>query len=184
MWVTRIRRATSEGARACVVIVLVVAAVNLWKLAAGLDGDPVLHRAGLSVVDSPGILPGEHTLDPGDGFVLQALSRAAADSWLHGDVPYWNRFEGVGAPLAGEMQSMAFHPFVLLQKLPQGFLLGQILMESIAGIATMFFLRRLGIGRAVSLGAGIAFALNAVFAWQYNASASPVAYLPLLLWGV
>ena len=184
MWLTRIRRATSDGARACFVIVLVVAAVNLWKLAAGLDADPVLHRAGLSVSESPGILPGEHTLDPGDGYVVQALSRAAADSWLRGDVPYWNRFEGVGAPLAGEMQSMAFHPFVLLQRLPQGFLLGQILMESIAGIATMFFLRRLGIGRAVSLGAGVAFALNAVFAWQYNASAIPVAYLPLLLWGV
>ena len=150
MWLTRIRRATSDGARACFVIVLVVAAVNLWKLAAGLDADPVLHRAGLSVSESPGILPGEHTLDPGDGYVVQALSRAAADSWLRGDVPYWNRFEGVGAPLAGEMQSMAFHPFVLLQRLPQGFLLGQILMESIAGIATLFFLRRLGIGRAVS----------------------------------
>ncbi len=184
MWLTRIRSATSDGAKACLLIVLAVAAVNLWKLAAGLDGDPVLHRAGLSVSESPGILPGEHTLDPGDGYVVQALSRAAADSWLKGDVPYWNRYEGVGAPLAGEMQSMAFHPFVLLQRLPQGFLLGQILMESIAGIATMFFLRRLGIGRAVSLGAGIAFAFNAVFAWQYNASANPTAYLPLLLWGV
>ncbi|MGZ4771314.1 MAG: hypothetical protein ACXV3B_01405 [Ilumatobacteraceae bacterium] len=184
MWLARIRRATSEGARACIVIVLVVAAVNLWKLAAGFDSDPVLHRAGLSVSDSPGVLPGEHSLEPSDGFVLQALGRTAADSWLRGDVPYWNRFEGVGAPLAGEMQSMALHPFVLLQRVPQGFLLGEILMESIAGIATMFFLRRLGIGRSVSLGAGIAFAFNAVFAWQYNASASPTAYLPLLLWGV
>ena len=151
MWLARIRGTTSDGAWACIVIILAVAAVNLWKLAAGLDGDPVLHRAGLSVSESPGILPGEHTLDPGDGYVVQAPSRAAADSWLKDDVPYWNRFEGVGAPLAGEMQSMAFHPFVLLQRLPQGFLLGQILMESIAGIATMFFLRRLGIGRAVSL---------------------------------
>lgn len=184
MWYARIRRATSDGARACIIIVVVVAAVNLWKLGAGLDSDPVLHRAGLSVSKDSGILPGNHTIDPNDGYTLQTLARASADQWLHGDAPYWNRFEGVGAPLAGEMQSMALHPFVLLQRLPQGFLLSQILMEAIAGIATVFFLRRLGIGNAVSLGAGIAFACNGTFAWLSNAAANPVAYLPLLLWGV
>ncbi|MGZ7007907.1 MAG: hypothetical protein ACXVLX_20070 [Ilumatobacteraceae bacterium] len=175
---------TSDGARACLIIVIVVAAINLWKLAAGLDSDPVLHRSGLTEIKSYGVLPGVSTIDPNDGVTLQALGRAAADQWLDGSVPYWNRFEGVGAPLAGEMQSMALHPFVLLQRLPQGFLLNQILMESLAGIATVFFLRRLGIGNAVSLGAGIAFACNGTFAWLSNAAASPVLYLPLLLWGV
>ena len=79
---------------------------------------------------------------------------------------------------------MALHPFVLLHRLPHGFLISQMLMESIAGIATVFFLRRLGIGHAVSLGAGIAFACNGTFAWLSNAAANPVAYLPVLLWGV
>ena len=184
MWLGRMRTATSDGARACIIIVIVVAAINLWKLGAGLDADPVLHRAGLSVAQDAGILPGEHTIDPNDGYTLQALARASAEQWLDGDAPYWNRFEGVGAPLAGEMQSMALHPLVVLHRLPQGFLLGQIVMEALAGIATVFFLRRLGIGNAVSLGAGIAYACNGTFAWLSNAAASPVAYLPLLLWGV
>jgi hypothetical protein len=184
MLLARLRRTSSDGVRACVIIVLVVAAANLWKLVAGIDSDPVLHRAALTVSQSPGILPGEQTIDPNDGYTLQALARASANQWLDGDVPYWNRFEGVGSPLAGEMQAMSLHPFVMVHRLPQGFLLGQILMESLAGIATCFFLRRLGIGAAVSLGAGIAYAFNGTFAWLSNAAASPVAYLPLLLWGV
>jgi hypothetical protein len=184
MWLGRIRNATSDATRACIVIVIVVAAVNLWKLGAGLDADPVLHRSGLTTSQGGGMLPGEHTIDPNDGYTLQALARASAEQWLDGDVPYWNRFEGVGAPLAGEMQSMALHPLVVLHGLPQGFLLSQVVMEALAGISTMFFLRRLGIGTAVSLGAGIAFACNGTFAWLSNAAANPVAYLPLLLWGV
>ena len=184
MWVARVRSATSPWLRSGLIIVLVVAAANLWKLGAGLDSNPVLHRAGLSVPTQSGILPGDHTIDPNDGYTLQALARASVDQWMDGDVPYWNRFEGVGAPLAGEMQSMALHPFVLMYRLPQGFLLMQILSESLAGIATMLLLRRLGIGRAVAMGAGIAYAFNGTFAWLSNAAASPVLYLPLLLLGV
>jgi hypothetical protein len=178
------RSVRSPWLHAAVVIVVVVMAANLWKLAAGLDSDPVLHRAGLSAIDQPGILPGDHTIDPNDGYTLQALSRASLDQWLDGDAPYWNRYEGAGAPLAGEMQSMALHPFVLMVRLPHGFMLIQIVMESLAGVSTLFLLRRLGIGRAVALGAGIAYACNGTFAWLSNAAASPVAYLPLLLLGI
>ncbi|MGD9996240.1 MAG: hypothetical protein AB7U39_04860 [Ilumatobacteraceae bacterium] len=181
---TRIVRVPGVWVRGALLIVVVVAAANLWKLAAGLDSNPLLHRAALSYIEDDGILPGEHTIDPNDGYTLQALARAAGDQWLDGDVPYWNRYEGIGTPLAGEMQSMAMHPFVLLHQLPKGFLLAQIAMESLAGIATMLLLRRLGIGPLVSIGAGIAYGFNGTFAWLSNAAAAPVAYLPLLLLGI
>ncbi|MEO6122060.1 MAG: hypothetical protein ABIR32_00010 [Ilumatobacteraceae bacterium] len=135
-------------------------------------------------MSEPPPLAGTHTLDPNDGSTLQALGIAAGDQWLDGDVPYWNRYEGVGMPLAGEMQSMAFNPIVLLYQVPHGFLLAQILLESIAGVATLLLISRLGIGLLISLGAGIAFAFNGTFAWLTNAAMNPVAFLPLLLLGI
>lgn len=183
MWLASRRRSPSSLVWGAVVVVIVVVAANTWKFSLGFDSDPILHRASLSSVEAGGLLPGEHTIDPNDGFTLQALALEAGDQWLDGDVPYWNHYEGVGAPLAGEMQSMALHPFVLVHQLPNGFLLSQILMESIAGVATMLLLRRLGVGAVVATGAGIAYAFNGTFAWLSNAAASPVAYLPLLLLG-
>jgi hypothetical protein len=36
------------------------------------------------------------------GWTSQALGHLAALDWLHGTVPWWNPFEGLGAPLIWE----------------------------------------------------------------------------------
>jgi hypothetical protein len=105
-------------------------------------------------------------------------------SWLHGHIPWWNPYEGLGAPLAGEMQAGAFFPPVLLLALPWGFPVVRILLEMVAGGSTYFLVRRLGVGRAASAAGGIAFGLTGTLAWLQNAPANPVAFLPLALLGV
>ena len=69
-----------------------------------------------------GWLPGLPYIDGNAGFTMQALGHLAALDWLHGHVPWWNPYEGVGAPLAGEMQSGAFFPLTMLLALHQGVL--------------------------------------------------------------
>ena len=76
-------------------------------------------------------------------------------------MPYWNHFEGLGAPLAGEMQSGAFSPFVLLLLFRNGLLYLHVVLEIIAGIATFLFVRRLALHRIPALVAGALFALKA-----------------------
>ncbi len=41
---------------------------------------------------------------------------------LHGHLPWWNYYEGIGSPLVGEMQSAAFFPLTLLFGLSSGLL--------------------------------------------------------------
>lgn len=103
---------------------------------------------------------------------------------IHFDLPWWNPYEGTGAPLAGELQSAALFPPTLLTLLSNGQLYEHMLLELLAGISTYLLLRRLRLGRWASLAGGIAFALNGTFAWLAHATVNPVAFLPLLLLGV
>jgi hypothetical protein len=111
------------------------------------------------------------------------LGAASARAILHGDMPYWNHYEGVGAPLAGEMQNAAFLPTTLLLVLPNGLLLSHILLEIVAGFFTYLFLRRLGLLGKVALIGGVMFALNGTFAWLTNAAFNPIAFLPMMMYG-
>ncbi|HXE17888.1 MAG TPA: hypothetical protein VN632_11710, partial [Stellaceae bacterium] len=52
--------------------------------------------------------------DPNIAITSQALGHRAALDLLSGHVPWWNYFEGIGAPLAGEMQSAALFPLTPL----------------------------------------------------------------------
>lgn len=84
------------------------------------SNNPVLYYSGLG---SPtrGVVAGSQTIDANVGWTAQALGRLAAQMWQHGHIPLWNYDEGLGQPLAGEMQSAAlFQPFILLQLLPDG----------------------------------------------------------------
>jgi hypothetical protein len=166
------------------VIVLGVVLANSLFLTGVRDGNPLLLRSGLVATADPSWLPGRQTIDPNDGYVSQALGHAAASQWLHGSVPYWNHYEGLGAPLAGEMQAGALSPFVLLLHFSNGLLYLHVVLEVIAGIATFFFLRRLDLSRWAATGAGLAFACNGTFAWLANAAFNPIAFLPLLLLGI
>lgn len=131
-----------------------------------------------------GPLPGDYTIDPNDGFTSQALGRLAAEDWLHGHVPYWNRYEGLGTPLAGEMQSAAMFPLVPLLVFPDGLLYMHVVLEITAGIATFFFLAQLGRSRPSAMLGGCLFALSGTFGWLTNAIFNPIAFLPLIMFAL
>ncbi len=157
---------------------------NLLPLLGTVDVNPYDYRTGLNTAPVQAWFPGSHTIDPNDGFTADALGRAAADSWLHGHVPYWNSNEGLGTPLAGEMQAGAFSPFVLLRHWHSGALWLHILLEIVAGLSTVALLVRLGLARLAAILGGVLFALNGTHAWLTNAVFAPVAFLPLTILGV
>ncbi len=165
-------------------IVLAVIVANLAYLLDFSDPNPLGPRSGLATNVILGPAGGANTLDPNNAFTSQALGHRAMLDWLHLQIPWWNPFEGTGAPLAGEMQSAAFFPPTILTLLSNGQLYEHILFEIIAGLATFALLRRLGLGRLACVAAGVAFALNGTFAWFSHATVNPVAFLPLLLLGI
>jgi hypothetical protein len=178
------RKLTGRTAVAIYFLAVGVLLANLLYLSGIFQGDPILHRSGLATAVKPNLFPGDYTIDPNDGFTSQALGHLAATEWLHGHVPYWNHYEGVGTPLAGEMQSAAMFPLVLLLALPRGVLYLHVLLELLAGIATYVLLKRLGRSDVAATLGGLAFALCGTFAWLTNAIFNPVAFLPLLVLSV
>jgi hypothetical protein len=121
------------------------------------------------------------------GFATQTLGREAARDWLHGAIPWWNPYSGIGLPLAGEMQPGAFSlPFVFLLLLPGGVLWLKIVMMILAGLATYALLRELGLGCLAALTGGLLFELNGTFAWMPGEEVigGAIPFLPLLLYGI
>ncbi|MDA8310544.1 MAG: hypothetical protein M0Z46_08025 [Actinomycetota bacterium] len=161
-----------------------VVAANALYLFGVFDPNPVLSMSGLPIVAQGGVLAGRFTIDPNAGTTALSLGHLAALDLLHGHLPWWNPYEGVGAPLAGEMQSAALFPPTLLLALPGGQLLFHVLLEAVAGMATYALVVRLGTSRVIATGAGAAFALNGTFAWFAHAPVNPIPFLPLLLLGL
>ncbi len=164
------------------VAMVVVAASSLYAFGA-FDPNPLISMSGLAVVVKGGVLAGRFTIDPNAGTTAQSLGHLAALDLLHGKIPWWNPYEGVGAPLAGEMQSAALFPPTLLLALPSGQLLFHMLLEAVTGMATYRLLARVGVSRWIAAGGGSAFALNGTYAWFMHAPVNPIAFLPLLLLG-
>ena len=127
---------------------------------------------------------GRPMIDPNVGFISQPLGHLAALDLLHLHLPWWNYFEGLGQPLAGEMQSAALFPLTLLFALPSGLLWFHLSIEIIAGASMYFLAKRLGIPTVFAACAGVLFALNGTFAWIGNAVLNPVCFLPMLLLGI
>lgn len=165
-------------------VVAVVALANAAFLVGGFDPNPLLTMSGLGMAVKAGALAGRFTIDPNAGTTAQSLGHLAALDLVHGHLPWWNPYEGVGAPLAGEMQSAALFPPTVLLALPQGQLLFHLVLEAAAGMATWRLLARLGTSRALAAAGGCAFALNGTFAWFAHAPVNPIACLPLVLLGV
>jgi len=164
-------------------ILAAVVAANLPALIHLVTVNPLVINADLAH-PVHGVLPGVPYIDPNAGYTTQALGHLAALDWLHGHVPWWNPYEGAGAPLAGEMQSGAFFPPTLLLAATGGLLAMQVLLELVTGWATYFLLVRLGVGRTLSTAGGVAFGLCGTYAWLAHAPIRPVAFLPLCLVGV
>ena len=127
---------------------------------------------------------GRPAIDPNLGYLTQPFGHLAANDLLHGHLPWWNYYEGLGQPLAGEMQGASLFPLTLLFALGDGLLWFHVCLEIIAGISTYLLMRRLSVSSMVATGIGVVFALNGTIAWLGNAVLNPVAFLPMLLLGV
>jgi len=176
------------GARAATVhaLVLVTLAVLLVNAPTWLhlvQSDPLALTAGLNKVGS-GLLPGQPFADPNVGYTLQALGKQAAMQLMGGHLPWWNPYEGVGMPLAAEMQSGAFFPGTLILSSIFGVTGLLMVLECCTGYATYFLLRRLRVGLVAATAGAIAFSLCGAAAWVTNAPVRPIFALPLCLLGV
>lgn len=157
--------------------------VPLWLF--GFSTDPIWYISGTTTASQP--FPGYPFIDPNAGFTSEALGRLSAWDWVHGVVPWWNPYSGIGMPLAGEMQPGSFFfPFNLLFLLKEGVLWQKICMQIIAGLATYALLRELKLSRLASLMSGAVFAFNGAIAWTPGPAAEycSLPFLPLLLWGI
>ena len=160
-----------------------------WPLLAGLlTADPEVWTSHLAFTQ-----PGADVLvrgypgwaDGNAGVTTEALGGLAAFDWLHGRIPWWNPYSGIGLPLAAEQQNSAlFLPFVLLLALHNGVLLLKVTLQVVAGVASFGLLRTLGFTRGIALTGGLLAELNGTFAWYSHGPIVPVAFLPLLLWGI
>ena len=167
-------------------ILLIILGVFLGNFIflSGLEiDDPITWTAGISHFLCH-VTCGRPMIDPNVGYITQALGHRSAVDLLHGHLPWWNYFEGLGQPLAGEMQAASLFPLTLLFALPSGLLWFHICLEVIAGVSTYFLARRLSIPILFATAAGILFSLNGTFAWLGNAVLNPVAFLPMLLLGI
>jgi hypothetical protein len=173
-----------HGSLPIVLLLLFPLAVHLPLWLLGRSIDPIWYFSGLAHGQHPVRWP---FLDPNVGLTSEALGRLSACDWVHGIVPWWNPYSGIGMPLAGELQPGAFFfPFNLLLLLGQGILWQQIFMQIIAGLATFALVRELGLSRLAALVAGILYALNGTIAWTPGPAGvyCSLPFLPLLLWGV
>jgi hypothetical protein len=172
------------SARWAALVVMAVVILNFPALVHLVDVNPLgpLGHTASSVTDN--LLPGLFYRDPDVGYTAQALGHRAALDWLHGIVPWWNPFEGLGSPLAAEMQSAAFFPPVLLFALSDSSLYFHMAMEVAAGLGTYFLCRELGFSRPVACVGGIMFEFSGTFAWLWHAPMNPVPLLPFCLLGI
>jgi hypothetical protein len=128
-----------------------------------------------------GLVPPHPTIDFNVGVLSEAQGRRVALDIFSGIMPWWNPYEGVGIPLAGNMQSAALFPPILLLGLPNGFLYLHLLLQAVAGLFTYLLMRRLGVSNLAAFTAAVLFEFNGTFAWLPE---HPVAFLPVLLYAV
>ena len=166
-----------------VIIGVVVLVANFMYTLGLANSDPISYTSGIAQTVCR-VTCGRPAIDPNIGFITQPLGHLSAMDLLHGHLPWWNYFEGLGQPLAGEMQAASFFPLTLLFATSAGLLWFHLCLEFIAGLATYFLGRRLGMSAVIATGIGAVFALNGTFAWLGNAVLNPVAFLPLLLLGI
>ena len=182
------RRAIPPGLRRelgpLALVVGVVVAANILYLAGIFDADPMGSFAAVGSVVHAGLLSGQYQIDPNAGYTAQSLGHLAAVDLLHGHLPWWNPYEGMGAPLAGEMQGAALFPGTLLLWFRDGQVWLHVLLEALTGVATLRLLRRLDCGRWVAAGLACAFALCGTFAWYAQQPTNEILFLPLLVLGI
>jgi hypothetical protein len=177
-------RCSREDFAPLLLIVLLPLVVAAPQLVGILHADPILYVGSIAQGIKPGFVAGVPFIDPNNGFQTQALGYRAAMDWLHGTVPWWNPYSGVGLPLAAEYQPAAFFPLTFLILLPHGMVWLQLSLQILSGLGTYALLRQLGLTRLAATTGGILYAFNGTLAWFAHGPASPVPFLPWLLLGI
>ena len=83
-------------------VILLPIILKLHLLLGLYSPNPIYVFSGLVTEARGRVLPGLSSIDPNVGTVSQALGHAAARDLLHGHMPWWNFYQGVGGPLTGE----------------------------------------------------------------------------------
>ena len=177
-------RPTREDRVPLILVVLLPLLAALPVLTGFLQADPLLYVGGLGEDLHRSVIRGWPYIDPNMGFQTQALGHFAANEWLHGRVPWWNPYTGIGLPLAAEYQPAVFFPLTLVLALPNGFAWHHVLLQLIAALGAYALLRQLWLGRAAATAGALLYAFNGTLAWFGHAPAAPVAFLPWVLWSI
>lgn len=148
--------------------------------------DPELLHSGLGIGLNNHLYPGAACyVDPAVAYITQPLAYLSAQDWLHGLIPWWNPYTGVGVPMAAEMQDESFFlPFVLLLHFHQGWLLQRLIFQALTGLFSYWFMCDIGIFAGAALLGAIIFVLNGTFILTASMVAAPIFCLPLMLLGV
>ncbi len=168
----------------CALILLPVS-VSLAFVLHWADNNPAGVWSGLATRTAAPLLAGAPGyFDPSIGLLTQPLAKLSAWDWLHGIIPWWNPYTGIGMPLAAEMQTLSFFmPFVLIMNDWQGWFAVKLLMQIIAGFGTYALMIQIGCRRTESLVSAGLFALNGAFLMEPQAMGA-LAFLPLILLGI
>jgi hypothetical protein len=141
--------------------------------------------AAFSGLRAPGARLGSlPTTTPGVYSTQYTLGLHSASLLVHGHLPWWNPFAGLGAPLIGELQSAALFPLTPLLLVRDGALVFHLALAAIAGVATYWLLREFRCSPLVSAIGGMLYATNGTFAWLAGAAANPVCFLPVMVLGI
>ena len=166
-------------------VAAVTLAAHLPEIGGWVSCNPIYRYGGMVLSPPHHVLPGLCVIDYNDGITLQALGGHVANMWLHGRIPWWDSYAGLGLPLAAEAQPAAFFlPFILLLHFTAGLLILKITMQMLAGACVVALLRELRIGRPGAALSGMLFALNGTFAWVADSPILPVAFMPALLFAL
>ncbi len=172
--------------RHILLLIFVPVLANIGILSGVSHCDPESFDSALTIAFRPNWIPGVACfVDPAVGYITQPLGFLGADDWLHGIVPWWNPYTGVGMPLAAEMQNESFFlPFVLLLHFHSGWVLQRLVSQILSGFFTYAFLLELPLAPAAAIFGGLLYALNGAFILTPHAVTGPIFCLPMLMLGV
>ena len=167
------------------VVIIIPLVEHAPEVLGWLSCNPVYSTSGLRDFPFGSLLGGICFIDGNAGVTVQSLGGLSAQQWLSGTLPWWNHFSGAGLPLASEMQSSSFFmPMLLLLHFFNGMLYLKISLQILSGVFTVLFLREFGLSAFAAVLGGVFFELNGTFTWFSDAPIHPIAFLPLLMFGI
>lgn len=152
-------------------------------------GVPLFFLFVSSVLLWPIVYAGEVPYWGGTLLQFYPWRRLVAEMLHAGQLPLWNPYLGLGAPLAANLQSAVFYPpTVLFLLFPVEKALGysNVLHVALAGMGTYLFCRSLGVSRFAGLIGGLTYMLSGFVVARliFPGHVDAMVWLPLVLYAV